>query len=51
MYHTVFVDSLAEEDLKMASMVDEINAYSYLYPLELPSKKSFLKWYAYLFIF
>lgn len=35
---------LAEEDLKMASLVDEINAYSYLYPVELPSKKFLFKW-------
>nr|AKM76458.1 DUF1795-like photosystem II reaction center PsbP family protein [Geranium maderense] len=34
----------AEEELKMASMVDEINAYTYMYPLELPSKKVVLKW-------
>lgn len=30
----------------MASLVDEINAYSYLYPEELPSKKFLFKWYA-----
>ncbi|TXG62079.1 hypothetical protein EZV62_013442 [Acer yangbiense] len=36
--------SLAEEDLKMASFVDEINAYSYMYPAELPSKKFLFKW-------
>ena len=29
----------------MASVVDEINAYSYLYPVELPSKKFVFKWY------
>nr|AKM76457.1 DUF1795-like photosystem II reaction center PsbP family protein [Geranium incanum] len=34
----------AEEELKMASMVDEINAYTYMYPLELPSQKVVLKW-------
>uniref|UniRef100_A0A2P2LD16 PsbP domain-containing protein 5ic n=1 Tax=Rhizophora mucronata TaxID=61149 RepID=A0A2P2LD16_RHIMU len=33
-----------EEDLKMASLVDEINAYTYLYPVELPSKKFLFKW-------
>lgn len=38
------LDSLAEEELKMASVVDDINAYSYLYPLELPSKKFVFKW-------
>ncbi|KAJ0091119.1 hypothetical protein Patl1_12834 [Pistacia atlantica] len=36
--------SLAEEDLKMASMIDDINAYSYLYPVELPSKNFLFKW-------
>lgn len=36
--------SLAEEELKMASVVDDINAYSYLYPVELPSKNFFFKW-------
>ncbi|KAB2629415.1 psbP domain-containing protein 5 [Pyrus ussuriensis x Pyrus communis] len=35
--------SLAEEDLKMASFVDDINSYSYLYPTELPSKKALFK--------
>ncbi|CBI20935.3 hypothetical protein VitviT2T_004703 [Vitis vinifera] len=33
-----------EEEFKMASVVDDINAYSYLYPLELPSKKLVFKW-------
>ncbi|KAH9760955.1 PsbP domain-containing protein 5 [Citrus sinensis] len=28
----------------MASFVDEINAYTYLYPMELPSKKFLFKW-------
>ncbi|KAL5783205.1 hypothetical protein ACOSP7_008234 [Xanthoceras sorbifolium] len=37
--------SLAEEeDLKMASFVDETNAYSYMYPAELPSNKFLFKW-------
>ncbi|KAJ4707987.1 PsbP family [Melia azedarach] len=36
--------SVAGEDVKMASMVDEINAYTYLYPMELPSKKFLFKW-------
>ncbi|GMY17814.1 psbP domain-containing protein 5, chloroplastic isoform X1 [Fagus crenata] len=36
--------SLAEEELKMASVLDEINSYSYLYPVELPSKKFLFKW-------
>ncbi|KAJ6406313.1 PSBP DOMAIN-CONTAINING PROTEIN 5 CHLOROPLASTIC [Salix viminalis] len=35
---------LAGEDLKMASVVDEINAYTYSYPVELPSKKFLFKW-------
>lgn len=34
----------AVEELKMGSSVDDINAYSYLYPIELPSKKFFFKW-------
>ncbi|KAG8375521.1 hypothetical protein BUALT_Bualt10G0108400 [Buddleja alternifolia] len=34
----------AQEELKMDLMVDDINAYSYLYPTELPSNKSILKW-------
>jgi len=34
-----------EQDPKMASFSDEVNAYSYLYPLELPSKKFVFKWY------
>ncbi|XP_058785829.1 psbP domain-containing protein 5, chloroplastic-like [Vicia villosa] len=33
-----------EEDPKMASFTDEVNAYSYLYPVELPSKKFVFKW-------
>ncbi|KAL6208131.1 hypothetical protein ACLB2K_019082 [Fragaria x ananassa] len=36
--------SLAEGDVKMASFSDEINCYSYLYPVELPSKKVIFKW-------
>ncbi|XP_048436376.1 psbP domain-containing protein 5, chloroplastic-like isoform X2 [Pyrus x bretschneideri] len=28
----------------MASFVDDINSYSYLYPTELPSKKALFKW-------
>lgn len=38
------LDSLAEEELKMAPLVDDINSYSYLYPVELPSKKFLFKW-------
>ncbi|CAA2971015.1 psbP domain-containing 5, chloroplastic [Olea europaea subsp. europaea] len=34
----------AEEELKMDLAVDDINAYSYLYPIELPSKKFVFKW-------
>lgn len=37
-----------EQDHKMASFLDEVNAYSYLYPLELPSKKFVFKWYVYM---
>ncbi|CAH8281705.1 unnamed protein product [Eruca vesicaria subsp. sativa] len=32
------------EEIKMGSMVDDINAYSYAYPLELPSEKLVFKW-------
>ncbi|XP_059460893.1 psbP domain-containing protein 5, chloroplastic [Corylus avellana] len=38
------LDSLAEEELKMTSLVDDVNSYSYLYPVELPSKKFLFKW-------
>ncbi|XP_009606397.1 psbP domain-containing protein 5, chloroplastic [Nicotiana tabacum] len=34
----------AEEELKMGSSVDDVNSYSYLYPIELPSKKFVFKW-------
>jgi len=40
-----------EQDPKMASFLDQVNAYSYLYPLELPSKKFVFKWYVMHFIF
>lgn len=36
--------SAAIGEAKMGSVVDEINAYSYLYPVELPSKKFVFKW-------
>lgn len=36
--------SLAEEELKTATMVDEINAYSYTYPVELSSANFAFKW-------
>uniref|UniRef100_A0A0F7GXH4 Photosystem II reaction center PsbP family protein n=1 Tax=Hypseocharis bilobata TaxID=253189 RepID=A0A0F7GXH4_9ROSI len=36
--------SHAEEELKMATMVDEINAYAYMYALELPSQNMVFKW-------
>ncbi|KAI9073994.1 hypothetical protein K1719_025629 [Acacia pycnantha] len=39
-----FSATLADEELKMASFMDEVNAYSYLYPVELPSKKFLFKW-------
>lgn len=44
----LFVGCHSEEDLKMASLVDEINAYSYLYPVEFLSKKLKFKWYGFL---
>ncbi|CAI9771715.1 unnamed protein product [Fraxinus pennsylvanica] len=34
----------AEEEFKMDLAVDDINAYSYLYPTELPSKQFVFKW-------
>ncbi|CAK9312876.1 unnamed protein product [Citrullus colocynthis] len=36
--------SLAEEELKTATMVDEINAYSYTYPVELSPANFAFKW-------
>eukprot|EP00262_Sarcandra_glabra_P019052 TRINITY_DN703_c0_g1_i1.p1 TRINITY_DN703_c0_g1~~TRINITY_DN703_c0_g1_i1.p1 ORF type:complete len:301 (-),score=50.92 TRINITY_DN703_c0_g1_i1:141-1043(-) len=33
-----------DEEIKTALLVDDINAYSFLYPLELPSKKFVFKW-------
>ena len=36
--------TLAEEEPKMASFLDEINAYSYMYPVELPSDNFTFKW-------
>lgn len=36
--------SRADEEVKMAPVVDDLNAYSYLVPLELPSKKFSFKW-------
>lgn len=36
---------MGAEELKMGSMVDDINAYSYAYPLEFPSEKLVFKWY------
>ncbi|EEC71094.1 hypothetical protein OsI_02877 [Oryza sativa Indica Group] len=33
-----------DEDVKMATLVDPINAYSFLYPVELPGKKFTFKW-------
>ncbi|KAL2655446.1 hypothetical protein AAZV13_04G066700 [Glycine max] len=36
--------TLAEEEPKMASFLDEINAYSYMYPVELPSDNFSFKW-------
>lgn len=34
-----------DEDVKMNTQVDEVNAYSFLYPVELPGKKFSFKWY------
>uniref|UniRef100_A0A0F7CYM8 Photosystem II reaction center PsbP family protein n=1 Tax=Masdevallia picturata TaxID=125444 RepID=A0A0F7CYM8_9ASPA len=33
-----------DEDVKMSLLVDDINAYSFMYPAELPAKKFFFKW-------
>ncbi|KAF8400747.1 hypothetical protein HHK36_014047 [Tetracentron sinense] len=33
-----------EDELKMSLLVDDINAYSFLYPVEFPSKKFVFKW-------
>ena len=33
-----------EDDLKTDLFVDEINAYSFLYPVEIPGKKFAFKW-------
>ncbi|KAL6615589.1 hypothetical protein ACP70R_037859 [Stipagrostis hirtigluma subsp. patula] len=33
-----------DEDVKMATQVDEINSYSFLYPVELPGQKFSFKW-------
>nr|CAD1823313.1 unnamed protein product [Ananas comosus var. bracteatus] len=33
-----------DEDVKMALLLDDINAYSFLYPVELPAKKFSFKW-------
>ncbi|KAG7550308.1 PsbP C-terminal [Arabidopsis thaliana x Arabidopsis arenosa] len=35
---------MGEEELKMGTMVDDINAYSYAYPLDYPSEKLVFKW-------
>ncbi|XP_010541641.1 PREDICTED: psbP domain-containing protein 5, chloroplastic isoform X2 [Tarenaya hassleriana] len=39
-----FAVTRAEDDLKIAASVDEINAYSYSYPVEWPSQKFVFKW-------
>lgn len=36
---------MGTEELKMGTMVDDINAYSYAYPLDYPSEKLVFKWY------
>ena len=47
--HDISVESYAametDEDVKMNTQVDKINAYSFLYPVELPGKKFSFKWY------
>jgi hypothetical protein len=47
--HDISVESYAaletDEDVKMSTQVDEINAYSFLYPVELPGKNFSFKWY------
>lgn len=47
-FFSVPIDLHAEvelnEDVKMAMVMDEINAYSFLYPVELPAKKFSFKW-------
>ncbi|KAK9160734.1 hypothetical protein Syun_007075 [Stephania yunnanensis] len=40
----VFAATELVEDVKMASMVDDINAYSFMHPVELLSKKFAFKW-------
>ncbi|KAK9149507.1 hypothetical protein Scep_008264 [Stephania cephalantha] len=40
----VFAATELVEHVKMASMVDDINAYSFMYPVKLPSKKFAFKW-------
>ncbi|CAE6096249.1 unnamed protein product [Arabidopsis arenosa] len=35
---------MGTEELKMGTMVDDINAYSYAYPLDYPSEKLVFKW-------
>ncbi|KAK4770061.1 hypothetical protein SAY87_030593 [Trapa incisa] len=39
-----YSELLAQEELQMASVIDEINAYTYSYPVQLPSKKFNFKW-------
>lgn len=41
----------AEEEVKMVDFVDDINAYTYLYPTELPSKRLVFKWVLTLLIY
>ncbi|CAH1451635.1 unnamed protein product [Lactuca virosa] len=36
--------SVADEEIKMVPIVDDLNAYSYLIPLEMPSKNFSFKW-------
>ncbi|THG13150.1 hypothetical protein TEA_012689 [Camellia sinensis var. sinensis] len=40
----LFIRLSATKEVKMTSTVNDINAYSYLYPAELPSRKFVFKW-------
>jgi hypothetical protein len=40
-----------DDDVKMAMLVDETNAYSFLYPVQVPGKKSSFRWYCNFVVF
>lgn len=42
--HDLHAEVELDEDVRVASLVDDINAYSFLYPLQLPAKKFTFKW-------